>query len=77
MIDYIEDDDKLYLESHLPEYLEEDLTEFKRLLRENSPWVTSYWSELNSAINIVDVEGEITAEQAQHLRAKYLGLHIA
>ena len=45
MIDYIEDDDKLYLESHLPEYLEEDLTEFKRQLRENSPWVTSYWSE--------------------------------
>lgn len=51
MIDYIEDDDKLYLESHLPEYLEEDLTEFKRLLRENSPWVTSYWSELNSSLN--------------------------
>lgn len=74
MVDYIDDDDRSYLEQHLPEYLEEDLTEFKRLLREDPHRATSYWGELYGSINIADTEDEITTEQAQYLRAKYLGI---
>ena len=32
------------------------------------------WHELNSDINIYEVEGIISSDQAWHLREKYLGM---
>lgn len=67
-------EDKSYLELHLPEYLEEDLREFKRLQKTDRTKATGYWGEVYSSINMAYVEDEITDEQAKYLRRKYLGI---
>ena len=74
-------ENKNYLESFLPEYLEEDI---KRALpvvaaleAGNKNDLPSCWDcildELNSSINCAEVEGQISEEQAWYLREKYLG----
>lgn len=68
---------KEYLECDLPTYLSESLTAYKNALIKIKSGET-YWQldmdycELQSNINVAEVEQDITAEQANYLRRKYL-----
>ena len=71
--------DKTYLELDLPEPLRYSLKKMKDTLKEiekgNKPsdWDSNY-CELQSDINVAEVEDMISSEQAAYLRSKYLGL---
>ena len=71
--------DKSYLECNLPGYLQESLEQMKWAWeeKERNPkylqWDCAY-CELQSSINVAEVEQEITTEQAWYLREKYLYL---
>ena len=69
--------DKQYLELGLPEYLQQSIE------RMQQSWAIEdsggkdlhwdlYWCELNADINSAETEQEISHEQAQYLRKKYL-----
>ena len=60
-----------YLECNLPEFLIESINNYKR----NSKTIRCdiYYSTLQSDINVAEVEGFITPNQAWYLRGKYLG----
>ncbi|WP_297644644.1 hypothetical protein [uncultured Treponema sp.] len=47
-----------------------------RLYNEGTPdyRLDCYYYELNSRINVLEVEGELSCEQAWYLREKYLGM---
>lgn len=69
--------DKLYLETNLPEYLMRSLLNFKKG-KEKSLHDKNYcrfdcdFCEFQSDINCAEVDGEISQEQADYLRTKYL-----
>lgn len=64
--------DRSYLEKDLPELLQDDIK--KWLEYENHPTQWDIWYDnLNSTINMFEVEDVITSEQAWYLREKYLG----
>lgn len=71
--------DKRYLEVGLPSMLQESIDKMKitnQLIKEGKQcldWDCD-WCELNSNINIFEVEGIISSEQAWYLREKYLGM---
>ena len=71
--------DQSWFESNLPEYLQISLDRFKigqQKIANNEP----YWNydidfcELQSSINVAQVEQKITDEQATYFREKYLGM---
>lgn len=71
--------DQSWFESNLPEYLQISLDRFKigqQKIANGKP----YWNydldycELQSSINVAQVEQEITDEQATYFRKKYLGM---
>ena len=69
--------DKSYLECGLPEYLKKSVEQMIIAWekKRNDPKYLSWdcvYCELQSNINVAEVEQEITAEQAWHLREKYL-----
>lgn len=73
--------DKTYLEKGLPEYLELSISTMKscweRLERgERDFREDTYWDELYSSINSAEVSQAISAEQANHLREKYLRMEV-
>ena len=60
-------------EHGLPEYLQHDLDEYKRGLREHSTLLDCLWGELYGSINAAVInDGIITPEHADYLRKKYL-----
>ena len=64
-------------ENTLPLWLKQDLKKFLDCKNSNvhPNWLlSSYWSELYSSINISQLSKEITKEQAEYLREKYLGI---
>ena len=64
-------------ENTLPLWLKQDLKKFLDCKNSNANpnWDLSlYWSELYSSINISQLSKEITKEQAEYLRRKYLGI---
>lgn len=69
--------DRTYLEYNLPEFLHNSILEMKEVWTlidagdRPISWDCSY-CELQSNINIAEVEGIITSEQAWYLREKYL-----
>ncbi len=71
--------DTMYLEKGLPPFLEESLSKWKEVLptldTDKCPtdWDCSF-CELQSCINVAEVEQVITTEQAWYLRQKYLGI---
>lgn len=70
-------DDKEYLEYDLPKNLNESLIAYKKALiriqnGERYFQLDCDYCELQSNINIAEVEQWITSEQAQYLREKYL-----
>lgn len=69
--------DKTYLEKDIPRWLQNSIQEMKKhwaILdagKEDFNWDTA-WCELNSDINVAEVEQCISREQAWYLREKYL-----
>ena len=61
---------KHYLECGLPKWLEESIDTYEKG-KDSSVWDCLY-CELQSDINVAEVEQLITSEQAWYLREKYL-----
>ena len=61
-----------YHEINLPDWLNKSIREYEEN-KESSLW-DCYYCELQSDINVAEVENIITNEQAWYLRKKYLGL---
>lgn len=60
-------------ERGLPEYLQKDLDEYKKGLKNNSTLIDCLWGELYGSINMAEItDGIITPEHANYLRQKYL-----
>ena len=55
----------------LPEFLNSSIEEYRKAIRKNSSLLDCYIDQLNSSINVAEVEHLITTEQAARLRARY------
>ena len=71
-----------YLEKGLPAYLEQSLKQMEQSwAREDSGQKDLHWDiiwcELNADINAAETEQDISHEQAQYLRKKYLRMEDA
>lgn len=71
--------DQNWFELNLPEYLQISLDRFK-IGQQKIATGEPYWNydidfcELQSSINVAQVEQEITDQQATYFRKKYLGI---
>jgi hypothetical protein len=65
--------DEDILELCLPRYLKEDAEALLEGYKANSPVLDCLYCELQGSINSALYDREITAEQAAHMRRKYLG----
>lgn len=65
---------KEYLEAGLPAYLKSDIDALLQGEQENSTLLDCLWGEVYGSINSAFWEQEITKEQAEYLRDKYLGI---
>ena len=61
-----------YNECNLPKCLEDSIQNYDK--NKNTSLWDCYYCEFQSDINVCEVEGLITEEQAWYLREKYLGL---
>ena len=60
-------------EYNLPPYLQHDLDEYKKGMRDGSNLLDCLWGELYGSINAAEISDRlITAEHADYLRKKYL-----
>lgn len=71
--------DKGYLEIGLPSSLQESIDKMKIVNQMLEEWKRDFlwdgeWCELNSEINVCEVDGIISSDQAWYLREKYLGM---
>lgn len=66
----LDNPNKDYLESNIPNFLKESIKKFKDNL--NTSYYDIYFCTLQSDINIAEVGGHITPNQAWFLRKKYL-----
>ena len=55
----------------LPEFLYDSIVEYRKSIRKDSTLIDCYSDQLNSSINVAEVEQLITKEQASRLRARY------
>ena len=68
-------DQELYnsvYEKNLPGFLVESINNLKKAKRNKSSLLDCYLDEVNSSINVCEVENLISKEQADYLRKKYL-----
>lgn len=65
----LEREENLY---KLPGFLLDSLNSYRKAVRRNSSLIDCYSDELNSSINVAEVEGLITKEIADNLRSRYL-----
>lgn len=70
----MEELDKTYLECNLPKYLQHDIDALIRGEEESSSLLDCLLDEVYGSINSAFWDNEITQEQAEYLREKYLGL---
>ena len=57
----------------LPNYLQHDLDEYKKGLKNHSSLIDCLWGELYGSINMAEIsDGAISPEHADYLRQKYL-----
>ena len=59
-------------EKNVPAFLSDDIENMKKAKKRNSSILDCYLDELNSSINVCEVENIISKEQANYLRNKYL-----
>lgn len=57
----------------LPEFLYEAITDYRKAIRKDSLRIDCYSDQLNSSINVAEVENLISKEQADRLRMRYFG----
>ena len=57
----------------LPGFLLDSINEYRKAIRKDSTLIDCYSDELNSSINVAEVENLISKEQANRLRARYFG----
>lgn len=71
-------EDKSYLECGLPDFLKKSIKQMEIAWEKKAKGVYSKWDmdfcELQSDINVAEVEQLISSDQAWYLREKYLGL---
>ena len=57
----------------LPGFLFDSINEYRKAVRKDSTLIDCYSDQLNSSINVAEVENLISKEQADRLRARYFG----
>ena len=57
----------------LPGFLRDSIKEYRKAIRKDSTLIDCYSDQLNSNINIAEVENLISKEQANRLRSRYFG----
>ena len=57
--------------THLPGFLLDSISEYRKAIRKGSTLIDCYSDQLNSSINVAEVEHLISKEQANRLRARY------
>ena len=57
----------------LPGFLLDSINEYRKAIRKDSTLVDCYSDQLNSSINVAEVENLISKEQANRLRSRYFG----
>lgn len=55
----------------LPGFLLDSISEYRKAIRKGSTLIDCYNNQLNSSINVAEVEHLISKEQANRLRARY------
>lgn len=55
----------------LPNFLYDAISEYRKSLREDNTLIDCYSDQLNSSINVAEVEHLISKEQANRLRGRY------
>lgn len=55
----------------LPGFLLDSISEYRKAIRKDSTLIDCYSDQLNSSINVAEVEHLISKEQANRLRARY------
>ena len=55
----------------LPGFLKDSISEYRKAIRKESTLIDCYSDQLNSSINVAEVEHLISKEQADRLRARY------
>ena len=59
-------------EKNLPDFLQEGINNLKKAKRHKNSYYDCYLMEVNSSINVCEVEHIITSEHAAYLRNKFL-----
>ena len=57
----------------LPGFLLDSIKEYRKAIRKDSTLIDCYSDQLNSNINVAEVENLISKEQANRLRSRYFG----
>ena len=57
----------------LPGFLLDSIKEYRKAIRKDSTLIDCYSDQLNSSINVAEVENLISKEQANRLRSRYFG----
>ena len=57
----------------LPGFLLDSIKEYRKAIRKDSTLIDCYSDQLNSSINVAEVENLISKEQANRLRLRYFG----
>ena len=57
----------------LPGFLLDSIKEYRKAIRKDSLRIDCYSDQLNSSINVAEVENLISKEQANRLRTRYFG----
>ena len=55
----------------LPTFLLDSINEYRKAIRKDSTLIDCYSDQLNSSINVAEIENLISKEQANRLRARY------
>ena len=70
-IEYLLSLEREEAKSMLPDFLLESINEYRKAVRKDSTLIDCYSDQLNSSINVAEIENLISKEQADRLRARY------
>jgi len=65
---------EINLEIYLPRYLKNDIVALEEGIKNNSTLLDCLYDEVQGSINSAYYDNQITENQADYLRGKYLGL---
>lgn len=70
-IEYLLSLEREEVKTLLPQFLLDSINDYRRAIRKDSTLVDCYSDQLNSSINVAEVEHLISKEQADRLRERY------